>query len=389
MSDYRDDSQDTAIIGDETWLGLRNLVIEDSAKIVATVAFGLFVGISDSAAITDETDGWRTGNSPAFDSAQVSDTATGLLDARQVVLESAKAGDALRHRLYVEHADAASISDEVGSGLSSYLSDSAGVSETWLTTLHARVELADKAKASDLVGHFFRSVVEDSALAADQHHGTLRALERVTDSALAGDELGDTGVVTADGVTDAAQITDAATGTLYGVQQVTDSAQITDSFIVDAGSGQIWVANTDTRGWAMSRYLISADGVAVIDGVAYLTTPDGVFALDGTDEEITAYAQTGRVDVTEGTLGTPVSLYLEYELDGSLDVGVTQYQRGLSGERYEYQLPGEPADCLTNGRVMFGKGLRGRHFTFDLTLTGQQAYINDMSVLVAQGKRRI
>ncbi|MBX6209533.1 hypothetical protein ISD46_33795, partial [Pseudomonas aeruginosa] len=56
---------------------------------------------------------------------------------------------------------------------------------------------------------------------------------------------------------------------------------------------------------------------------------------------------------------------------------------------YSYPLESEPADELTNGRFKFGRGLRGRHFTFTLRLTGRHGYINDLSVESAPTNRRV
>ncbi|MBX6209464.1 hypothetical protein ISD46_33445, partial [Pseudomonas aeruginosa] len=53
MSDYRDDSNDTAVISDTTWLGL-SAVSEGTARISETVLYGLLVLHTDTAAVSDE-----------------------------------------------------------------------------------------------------------------------------------------------------------------------------------------------------------------------------------------------------------------------------------------------------------------------------------------------
>ena len=139
----------------------------------------------------------------------------------------------------------------------------------------------------------------------------------------------------------------------------------------------------------MSRYLpYTFRGLAVIDGVAYGMSADGVYALDGDSETIAASMRTGKLDIGQGGLVHPLAAYMEYELDGAAEMDVTTTQSGQA-ETYTYTLPNEVADELTNGRFIFGRGLRGRHFSFTLRMTGTHGYINDLSVNVTATKRSV
>lgn len=115
---------------------------------------------------------------------------------------------------------------------------------------------------------------------------------------------------------------------------------------------------------------------------------DGVYALDGGAETISGRIQTGKLDIGQGGLVHPLAAYLEYELDGTAEMDVTTTQSGQA-ETYTYALPAEAAGELTNGRFVFGRGLRGRHFSFALRITGTHGYINDLSVNSAPTKRRV
>ena len=95
------------------------------------------------------------------------------------------------------------------------------------------------------------------------------------------------------------------------------------------------------------------------------------------------------MDMTGDVLAHPLEAHIEYELRGTATFDVTTTQAGTPAT-YSYPLNARPtADALTNARAVFGRGLRGRHFAYTLRLTGQQAYINDWSVLVAPSKRSI
>lgn len=87
----------------------------------------------------------------------------------------------------------------------------------------------------------------------------------------------------------------------------------------------------------------------------------------------------------------PLGAYLEYELSGNtrkLEIGVSTTQSGTK-QTYYYVLPTEKSDDLTNGRVLFGRGLRGRHFAFEIKISGEQGYINDLNIDLSATKRRV
>jgi len=387
MSDYRDDSNDTAVIGSETWLALKGFVAEEFAKISSLAIITIGTLLSDSALAGDETFDATRRSSFLFEAAQISDETWGQQNAHQQLSDSAKIAESLTHATQVDHIDSAKAGDELVTGSQDWVMDTLQVSEVWSGTLRATVQLQDSIKVSDAPVYHGFTLLEDGAQLGDQGTDHLHARQQVIDSAqLWDDALG--GFSGAGFSLDSATVQDASWGQLRARQQVIDSAQIEDEVGQGTGSGQIWTANS-VFGWAMSRYRIDALGMASIDGVGYLTTADGVYALDGESDTVEAQLVTGRVDVGKSTLAIPAALYLEYELDGAIEVEVTQYQTGVSPESYSYQLPSEVANTLTNGRVMFGKGLRGRHFSFAVTITGQRAYINDMSLLVAPIKRRV
>lgn len=387
MSDYRDDSNDTAVIGDETWLGLKNFLVEEFATISAVALVTIGTLVTDTAQAGDETWVETTRHSQVVETATASDETWDALKAKQLVVETRRVSESLTHSLGVLHEDTAQVSDELAAGVRELVTDTAQASEVWSGVLRASILVQDSIKVSDsLVYHGF-TLVEDNAAISDVTTGKLWAWELLSDAAQISDEVVE-GAAASALVTDTATVSDEMFGTLHATQVVEEFAQVEDSVGADTGATQVWTANTFAE-WATSRYLLNATGIASVDGVLYLTTTDGVYALDGVEGEVEGRLLTGRIDVGGGSLATPVGMYLEYELDGALEVEVTQHQSGIDTQSYTYDLPTESADTLTNGRVMFGKGLRGRHFTFELTITGRHAYINDMSLLVAPIKRRV
>ena len=154
-------------------------------------------------------------------------------------------------------------------------------------------------------------------------------------------------------------------------------------------NGQAWTANTDT--WAVSRYQpYNFEGLSVINDQVYAWNDQGVFVVGTEGEAIQAKLETGKLDFGE-SLVHPTAAYLEYEMlgaDKQLNIAVTTTQSGKPAT-YTYTLADEQADHLTNGRLLFGRGLRGRHFAFGISIYAQSAKINSLSLEFTKTARRI
>ena len=139
----------------------------------------------------------------------------------------------------------------------------------------------------------------------------------------------------------------------------------------------------------MSRYApFFFTSIAVVDGVLIGTRSDGLYVLGGGQELVSSRIKTARIDIGGSSLAHPLVAYLEYELIGTASLSVTQTQSGVE-ETYPYVLPEESSGSLTNARFQLGRGLRGRHFSFELALDGERGHIDELSIVTAQTKRRI
>lgn len=387
MSDYRDDSNDTAVISDTTWLGL-SAVSEGTARISETVLYGLLVLHTDTAAVSDEAI-----DRPAHllaDQATISDAASGQLRARVLVVNTAMAADRVTGTLRVLHVDDALVSDGVLDRVRGLTVDGATVADEAFGTRHAFTLVLDTLRISDSTGQAGSNLVVDTATASDQVNGTLRGRVLLVDGAALADEVMDAHQAVQALLVDGASIAALVLDHLAARDLVSDAVVIEDITVGgDQDGGQAWTANVDS--WAMSRYApYTFRSLAVIDGRLYGIAEDGVYALDGDSQPVAGRIATGKLDIGQGALVHPHSAYLEYALDadGTVAMDVTTTQSG-SAVTYSYPLESEPADELTNGRFKFGRGLRGRHFAFTLRLTGRHAYINDLSVESAPTNRRV
>lgn len=384
MSNYRDDTQETAVASDFTWAGLGSIA-EEIARIVGTLAFGLMVMHASSAVAADEVFDSAVGI--IVEQAVASDAVLDAKRAQSLTDERGKVAERWSGVLRVVHEDAATASDTTLDAVRAVTVEQARIADEVIPQRRVAVLVSETARASDTTSQVATELLEDSAAAADEATGRLRAKVLAVESATLADETFG-GQQAAAPVVERARIAATVTDHLAARDIVADGAAAEDgtwSNLPDAG--QAWTANADT--WAMSRYApYTFEALAVIDGVAYGMAADGVYALDGDTETIAGSIQTGKLDVGRGGLVHPLGAYLEYELNGTAQMDVTTTQSGAA-ETYTYDLPAESAGELTNGRFVFGRGLRGRHFSFALRITGTHGYINDLSVNSAPTKRRV
>ena len=144
----------------------------------------------------------------------------------------------------------------------------------------------------------------------------------------------------------------------------------------------------NTVNWALSRYDDeNTQSLINYKGVLLRATEQGLFALIGNNDDLTAFVDYGRLDHSR-QLTRPDSCLMEYAKQGSLNVTVTETQSGKA-QNYTYELPDETADDLTNGRAKFGRGLKGRHFSYRIEFVGKYAQIEDAYIDFVTTKRRI
>ena len=378
----------------------------DSAKVDEQYKYGLLAVQSDSAIASDELLRGST-RSVTTDGAKVSDSTTSQRIVTHLVTDSARAKDAITAIERDLIVDSMAITDSTTDKLQAVqlISDSAGVTDS--STGSIATLITDSAFAygqpfaqrtvkalsidnlsivDNLLFNRADIIIDDVAI-SDRATGKFGAAGTLIDTATISDEVLDSIIQNAI-IMDSIAITVEVIDKLDAMVLIIDGAVIEDSVLSSGGAqGQAWTANVDS--WAMSRYNpYNYNRLVVINGVLYGEADDGIYRLDQEVDAVTAIVKTGKMDLGRGQLTHPASAYLEYELNGGASMTVHTTQKGIE-QKYTYVLPNELADKLTNGRFIFGRGLRGRHFAFELTLVGTHGYINDLSVDHQPTSRRI
>ncbi len=385
MSNYRDDTTEMAVASSSLWGGQKS-ISEGTAKASDEVLYRLRAMETEAAIASDFVQDWQ--GVIVQELATFTDELGGQAHMSVLVTDELSISEVFTSNVIALPLEStAAASDFIFDIVRSLTIEVAVASDVVLGHKTSSVLVQDSATASDKTLQAAHVLVVDSAAISDLTTGKKKSLSIVSESV----QLIDSVVEANAGEALVIEVSRTASNVidfLHARHLIAEVAEIDDEVLQDGGSfGQAWTANLRT--WATSRYSpFTFSSVAVIDGIAYASSPQGVFALSGGTEDIAASVATGKIDIGQGSLVHPLWAYLEYELDGTAQMDVTQTQAGAS-ETYTYELPAELSGELTNGRFTFGRGLRGRHFSFALRLNGHRAIINDLRVETAPTKRRV
>lgn len=385
---YATDTHTDKATATDSWSYGLSVLHEDTAIASDELMAGTIGSMLYSAAIaSDETTGHRTVRTLAIDTARASDSLTRVMSdtSNDTAIVSDDAFGLLRAADLIE--DSARASDELLGATTSMIIDTAIASDEVIDRRYVSTLAQDTATVKDTLLFNRQDIIADTAVVADDATGRLLARSTATDTAIASDTVIDK-IIQSTVITDTAKASDTVIDKLHATMSWHDVVVVQDELINIGGyRGQTWTANVDS--WAMSRYNpYNYNRLVVINGELYGEAEDGIYKLDQEVEPVTASIVTGKIDLGKGAITHPSSAYLEYELIGQASMTVHTTQKGIE-QSYVYALKNELADELTNGRFVFGRGLRGRHFSFDLTMVGTHGYINDLSVEHQPTTRRI
>ena len=380
-------SDDVAHVADELSLCAIAVVSFDEALVSDSVTSAAGAIVSNKAKATDEFVCQKTSSIWLSDTIKQSDNH--WLKFATLTSSTALSGDYAPSRLRarLQAVDLAAAIDSIDIVQVSVLSDKALANDDVSFSKVAAKLSADDIVASEQWLYVNEQWILDSAIITNDLTGAATSRNVIGDTATATDfiqfDRGSKTVV----LNDKALLGDFVIGTMRGFTTVADIAVITDEAMLPKLDGfSAWTSNTET--WAMSRYEgLPVNRLTVINGVVYGESDDGVYRMDISDTTVNANVTTGKVDFGD-SLVHPSAAYLEYETDGNINMQVVTTQSGQA-TGYRYLLPRETAKKLTNGRILFGRGLRGRHFTFVLNISAKEGYINNLAIEALPTKRRV
>ena len=384
MSNYQDATNEIAYASDMTWSNT-TAITEEIAFLKETLFHGVTVLLNESARANDDVAGYL--GRVNSENARLLDLPFGQISGTTTVNEQARLKDRVYAGFQILTTESVYASDFAFGMLSSSVIEKITASDLVFGTRHVQCNTDEKAVIKDLAFAFSHYTVDEQAVLADRQYSQKHSMFTVAETALFTDQEIGVGLI-ADFTAECLRASDAIWGHLHAKSLIKENAYFDDYPARDEFTGQAWTANTDT--WAMSRYApYDFEGVAILDGQLFLWNSDGVYLSGVEGEHIQGQVKTGKLDFGE-QLVHPQTAYLEYSSHGDnaqISIGVTSTQSGQPIQ-YEYLLPKERSTELTNGKVVLGRGLRGRHFSFDISIQGRATYVNAMSFEYSPTTRR-
>ncbi|HEZ0077958.1 TPA: hypothetical protein ACLBDC_000028 [Neisseria meningitidis] len=386
----RDDHQDNMFASDAAAAGVF-VRFEDVLRLSEEVRQAVLT-VGADAATADDGLGGESGLS-AFDAAGAADAVFSLSGGMLPVRDAAAASDGIFSPVVSIVSSAAQSGADALTAAAVQAAAAAALSDGAFAAAVLERAVADGVRVWDAADAAWVLPLADAAVLSDASVCGAAAWAGAEEAAAVSDVLvlssSVSGVVVSRG-----RASDGTASHLDALSEAEDAVEADGGCVRDAGTrfeALAWTANTDN--WAASRYLLDGwRGLAVVDGVLLGLSDEGVFVLDkdagNGAEAVSASVCTGKADIGQGVLAHPLGAYMEYALRGNAEMLVSTTQDGTV-RTYPYRLVDGKTDELTNGRFVFGRGLRGRHFTFELRLSGASAHIHDWRIDAAAVKRRI
>ena len=244
------------------------------------------------------------------------------------------------------------------------VSDSIAFSDTAGAILSLRAATSDSMAFADLIGSMQQASASDSMTFADVLGSTSYRPIVLTDSIALSDTITTILFVVA---SDSMTLADTAGAVLSLRAAASDTFVFSDSASDSVTNLQrITVMNLDTG--AVSEYVLPVvvTGMAQRNGVLYLTTSNGLFALDAATDDgdnITWHWRTGLTHLGSDQVKRPIDLNILGRVEGTAVTEVVTIQEGAKRIDY-YPLPDMTRNAHRDAIVKPGKGLNSVYWSF-------------------------
>ncbi len=387
MSNYRDDTLERLTVSDRVWVGVKNFT-DDTLRLSIATAFTLMATTTEQLIASDAVIEGNSGFA-VLEVLKIQDEAPGSRFVTGYTQEKLKAFDHIILMQSDQVHEQLTFSEQHQAFIRSAITEKLSLSESSQSQRYSSQFVYESLRLKDSTAVIYSNYVNEDPLSISDSESSRLSVNHWIVESLTVSDSDISSVTTHNHVVETLKATAAVSGTLYAINHIHEYLAAFDEMLPDQFSGQAWTANTDT--WAVSRYQpYNFEGLSVINDQVYAWNDQGVFVIGVEGELIQAILETGKLDFGE-SLVHPTAAFLEYEMSGKdkqLNITITTTQSGKAST-YTYVLPDEQADHLTNGRVLFGRGLRGRHFAFGISISAQSAKINALSLEFTKTARRV
>jgi hypothetical protein len=262
--------------------------------------------------------------------------------------------------------DALAIADTAGTAwVITAATDALAISDSAGAGLTLRVAAADSLAVSDSAGSMQVASTADTLAIGEALGATIYRPILVADTLAINDS---SQPILFAAAVDTLTLSDSAGAILALRVSAADTLAISDS-VLDAPSTQrIVVMNVDTG--AVSEYVlpVAVTGMTQRNGVLYLATSDGLFALDATDDrgdDVVWQWRTGVTHLGTDKLKRVIDVNALCRTQGAVIADVVTTREGEKRVDY-YQLPAVVRDSHRDAVIKVGKGLSSAYWGFGL-----------------------
>lgn len=384
---------DTVILSDNLSSDVNNTIsLVETVAVRDTITAQLGVTTADTLNFTD----LLSGDTPLliFDDVLVSDTLSSLSTMVDGALaDTVIATDSVLMVLDAVSVDTANTTDELITivGLvGTVFDDRVTVVDVLSAQTATTTVLIDLMAVSDDVASIVLADSTNTVNITETLEGTTRQTESLTDTATLTDLLGGLATVYAPILADAVVATDSLVSiTDLQLAGVLADTVIAGDVLYESLSQTIYVTNAETG--AVSTYVFTPTISSMTDyqGVLYLAGPDGLYALDATQDEDGAVVWTIRTGFSN--LGTDRlkrirDINVQARTEGDTTVQVIAAPDGKKQE-WNYRMPALTRDSYRDGVVKVGQGIQSVYYTLGLQGIGP-AEIDQLRVIVEPLSRR-
>lgn len=362
----RGDYSDVVVGSVDAILLTDNLVLGDTLELLGGI---------DAASLTD--------------TLALNDTPASVVVATSALSDMVVSSDAIGAGFAISLTDALVVSEVLATSATVETSEWVAFSDSIASSLMISGVSSDTLLARDEIGYGFIKNVADALVATDSIAGTIAVYSPVlTDTVVANEVL--TGPVASYAAlpTDTLVGSDTLAGALTLVGVLSDTVLFGDT-LADTAYQTLVVVNAETG--AVSTYTMTPTvaGLAEYRGTLYLAGPQGLYAMDSTEDEegeVVWTLRTGFSNLGSDLLKRVRDVNVQGRTEGSLTVQAITDRYGQKQEHH-YLLPALTRDSYRDGVCKIGKGLSSVYWALGLQGQGP-AEVDQLRVAVEPLSRR-
>lgn len=231
----------------------------------------------------------------------------------------------------------------------------------------------------------------DTLLLGDSFEARLQNANAIVEGLLAGVSATPRAVL-ATALTDALWLGGVPATAAQAISSLREALGVGLRIALDDGEYVAWSLNTGSK--HLSRYeQFPVNSFGVIDGRLYGALDDGIYLLEGADDDgepVNARVRFALTSMGTGKQKRVSTAYLGYTATNDLLLKVIHTDEYDAKQAYVYRLNAAPATEVTNGRVTLAKGVSSAYFAFELeNVDGAEFRVDELSVIPMALERRV